>query len=153
MSFSSISGAGGVWHWSGTGSGKTGDLFSFSVWCGSSLLQVGTGDDSGVERSWRRFLRKPLPSTSTSYERRPRRREHRPKLHFCSPGSFTRITSPTFKGTRFLVPRLYCLHCCLFRAAKLLTVVFSHCLAGVSFQQWAARCGCADPSAFELVRH
>ena len=28
-----------------------------------------------------------------------------------------------------------------------------HSLAGVSFQQWAARCGCADPSAFELVRY
>ena len=153
MSFSSISGAGGVWHWSGTGSGKTGDLFSFSVWCSSSLLQLGTGDDSRVERSWRRFLRKHRPSTSTSYERRPRRREHRPKLHFCSPGSFIRITSPTFKGTRFLVPRLYCLHCCLFRAAKLLAVVFRSLFGWSKFQQWAARCGCADPSAFELVRY
>ena len=91
---------------------------------GSSLLQLGTGDDSRVERSWRRFLRKHRPSTSTSYERQPTRREHRPKLHFCSAGSFIRITSPTFKGTRFLVPWLYCLHCCLFRAAKLLAVVF-----------------------------
>ena len=117
MSFSSIPGAGGVWHWSVTGSSKTGDLFSFSVWCGS-------GDDSRVERSWRRFLRKHRQFTSTSYERRPRRREHRPKLHFCSPGSFIRITSATFKGTRFLVLRLYCLHCCLFWAAKLLAVIF-----------------------------
>ena len=83
----------------------------------------GSGDGSIVDRSWRRFLRKRRPSTSTSYDRRARGRVQWPKLHFFSPGNFMRIESPAFKGARFLMPLLYCLHCNLFLAARLLAVV------------------------------
>ena len=38
----------------------------------------------------RRFLRKQRPSTSTSYERRPRERVQRPKINFCSTGKLMR---------------------------------------------------------------
>lgn len=51
-SFSWILGASVVWHWSGTGSGKTGELLSYSVWCGSSSLLPCTGVGSRVECSW-----------------------------------------------------------------------------------------------------
>ena len=55
---------------------------------------MGPGDGSIVDRSWRRFLRKHRPSTSTSYDRRPRGRVQWPKLHFFSPGNFMRMESP-----------------------------------------------------------
>ena len=98
---------------------------------GSSMGLHGTGDDGSsmglhgsiVDCSWRRFLRKCRPSTSTSYDRRPRGRVQWPKLHFFSPGNFMRMASPAFKGARFLMPLLYCLHCNLFLAARLLVVV------------------------------
>ena len=122
-SFTWISGIGWVWFWSCRDSGKTGGLISFSVWWGSSIWLLGSAGGSRVDRSWRRFLRKRRPSTSTSYDRRPRGRVQWPKLHFYSPGFFMRMESPAFKGARFLVPLLYCLHCNLFLAARLLAVV------------------------------
>ena len=44
----------------------------------------GSGDGSIVDRSWRRFLRKRRPSTSTSYDRRARGRVQWPKQWCCA---------------------------------------------------------------------
>lgn len=86
-----------------------------------------------MECSWWRFLRKKSASTLTSYDRRPRRREQRPNLHFCCPGSFIRIAAPAFRLMRFLVPLLYCLHCSLFLAVRLLAVVLGSLLGWSNF--------------------
>lgn len=51
---------------------------------------------------------------------------------FC-PGSFIRIAAPAFRLMRFLVPLLYCLHCSLFLAARLLAVVLGSLLGWSNF--------------------
>ena len=59
----------------------------------------------------------------TSSDRRLRGRVQWPRLQFFFPGNFIPMASPAFKGERFLMPLLYCLHCTLFLAASLRAVV------------------------------
>ena len=95
-----MTGEHGVWQWSGSlqNPDKTSELLSFSAWCGSLFLLLGTGDDSRVEGSWRRFLRRRRPSTWISCKLGPRWGVQWLNLGCFSACSLIQIVSPTFTG-------------------------------------------------------